>query len=90
MDRSEDGSKVLVVGKRFAVSKEKHDAHETKEEQQESFSKLQGKMQKVDAVDQDRTCMDKNRTVTNMYKEKYMFPDIFTYLNDLQHAGAII
>ena len=90
VDRSEDGSKVLVVGKRFAVSKEKQDAHETKEEQLESFSKLQGKMQKVDAVDKDRTCMNMLQTCGQRELQHAIFENnVLTYLPTYIHISYV-
>lgn len=46
--------KVLVVGKRFAVQKSKDQSHDNKEEQNEAYKKLQGKMDKVEGVEQAR------------------------------------
>lgn len=42
--------KKLVVGRRFGVEKTKEQQHETKEEQQEAFQKLEDKMMDVCAT----------------------------------------
>lgn len=57
VDKMGDGQKLIVVGKRFAVTKTKKEANETTEDQQASFSKQQKKLMSVNAVSKARfTC----------------------------------
>ena len=45
-----EGHKTLVVGTRFQVETMRRESHGDKEEQEEAYSKLKGKMMSVNAI----------------------------------------
>ena len=52
MDLRPEGQKLIAVGKRFSVEKEKCQRHEDKDEQGQAFEKLASRLTKVDGIDQ--------------------------------------
>lgn len=52
VDSRPKGQKLIVVGKTFAVEKERRETHDERDEQQQAFERLQSRMSQVNSVEQ--------------------------------------